>query len=139
MVNFDDGNTVMRNKKEIQEITILQRRYETINKLKQYKARKYKQQNEEYALPEVQAELIALYYETDSIIEKDLLKPNKKNLEYTQLKEIEEDIESDKESRILKAWNYINTLLYRQHLTQVDSNKEIDWSDPEEVNEEHEL
>lgn len=139
MVNFDDSNTVARNKKEIQELTTLQRRYDTINSIRDFKSHTYKNNSEDnYKLAEIQAQLIGLYYEIDSAIEKDLAKKRKGEI-YKDTSEIEADIESDQTDKVFKAWNYINKLLYRLHLTKLDSQKEINWEDPEEVNEENGL
>lgn len=139
MVNFEDGNTVARNKKELQELTTLQRRYQTINAIKEFKNRDYKDNTEDrYLLANIQSELISLFYEIDSTIEKDIQKKIKESI-YNNLEEIESDIESDDTNRIFRAWNYINKLLYRLHLTKIDSQKNINYSDPEEVNEENDL
>lgn len=135
MVDFESNSTIMRNKKEIEEITILQRRYNVINALKDYKVRVFKDRNPELSIPDLRSELIALYYEVDSIIEKDL----KKDKTYLDNTEVLNKIEEGTEQELIKVWEYLNKLLYRQHLTQVDSNKQINWEDPEEVNEENDL
>lgn len=138
MVNFDD-NTIARNKKEIQELTTLQRRYQTINAIKEYKTEYYKTNTEDQLkLGEIQGALISLYYEIDSAIEKDLNK-KKQNATYTTTQEILTDIGSEKPEEVFRAWNYINHLLYQLHLTQLDSTKDINWENPEEVNQEHDL
>lgn len=139
MVNFEDGNTVARNKKELQELTTLQRRYQTINAIQAYKARFYKDSVEDnLKLAEIQANLMALYYEVDSAIYKDIQK-NNKGASYTSIEQLTKDIESQEPKDVFKAWEYINQLLYRLHLTKLDSTKDINWEDPETVNEEHGL
>jgi len=63
MVNFEDGNTVARNKKELQELTTIQRRYETINAIKEFKNQCYKDNSiDTFKLANIQSTLISLYY-----------------------------------------------------------------------------
>ena len=92
------------------KLDILNRRQDTINAYKQY----MKYQNAGHitkGLNEFKIELGSLYIEVRQMIAREIdnEKPREgTNKEYTNLKEIEEDIESNQAEKVKKALNYIS-------------------------------
>lgn len=131
MTEFDVETVSRTNKLDKVKLDILNRRQETINSYKQY----MKYQNLGHSgkgLNEFKIELGALYIEVRQMINREIDNEKRKagtEKEYENLKEIEEDIESNNVERVLKAFNYIESLLYQKRITQIDTRESTDTAD----------
>lgn len=132
MVDFTDVESVARTGKlDKVKFDILNRRQTTIDSYKQYT--RYKALgHEEKGLVDFKIELGSLYREVKQMILREIDK--EKDKEYTTAEEIEEDINSEDAKRVIKVFDYIEGLLYKKRITQIDTRETIDTSDVFEMN-----
>jgi 3-hydroxy-3-methylglutaryl CoA synthase len=131
MPDFDVETVGRMNKLDKVKLDILNRRQATIDSYKEY----MKYQNRGHAkvgLDAFKIELGSLFIEVRQMINREL--NNEKIVEgtekeYSTLKQIQEDIQSDSVDRVEKAFNYIESLLYQKRITAIDTRESVDPSD----------
>lgn len=120
MVNFQNDTTITRPRQDIILFNILERRQDLLDKYKNYKEQGIKNGNTDIRrLGVFQAALLTLAEEVRSMI----IKAQKKETEqvYKTYEEIISDLESENEEQIIKAWHYIDDLLYSKGITKGDT------------------
>lgn len=132
MVNFDDVESVSRtNKLDKVKYDILNRRQTTIDSYRQYT--KYKaQRHPERGLIDFKIELGSLYREVKQMILREIKK--EKDNTYKDVAEIEKDLESEDDSKVIAVFDYIDALLYKKKITQLDTRETTDTTDVFEMN-----
>jgi hypothetical protein len=136
MVNFDNDTTTNKPLKELVSYIILQRHNELIDAIEYYELKQFK--DRENGLPELKSKAIGLFFSIMEMLDKDIskerpIKNTKK--EYTSPQEVITDIRSDDEDKIYKAIIYMKFFIYSKGITKGDTRGKIDFSDPEEDNE----
>ena len=122
MVDFNNSTIVGKSRTDIVNIMVLSRRSDAIDAIRLYYARKYK--NKEKGMYEFQSEIAALFHEIQQIISNEL--PKEKTETYDKPEQILEDIESGDEKRVLRAWQYMDRLLYSKGITKIDKKELYD-------------
>ena len=102
MIDFQNQTLTSKPLKEIINASILFRREETLDKLREYKTDLILNDTEnEILLAKFSSWLFVLFEQNRSMLEEEW--NNIKNKPYTEIKELEQDIESTQEEKILKA------------------------------------
>jgi hypothetical protein len=136
MVNFDNDTTTNKPLKELVSYIILQRHNELIDAIEYYELKQFK--DRESGLPELKSKTVAFYFSIMEMLDKDISKEKLakgKDKQYNNTQEIIQDIRSDEEERIYKAIIYMKFFIYSKGITKGDTRGKIDFSDPEEDNE----
>lgn len=126
MVNFNNETTVTRPRQDVVNFIILQRRQETLDKLKEYTQVLLQTENES---PSIEAEFRAIAYtlgeEIRDMLEKE--SPNakrlidgKKEVIYNNANEVLDHILYGNQKELMQAFRFINSLLYAKGLTKSD-------------------
>ena len=123
---FDVESVARTNKLDKVKLDILQRRQSTINSFKEYTRYRAKGYDEK-GLIDFQIELGSLYMEVRQMIIREIANDN--NRIYPNIESLESDIESDEAPRVIKAFNYIESLLYKKRITQIDTREAADPTD----------
>ena len=136
MVNFDNDTTANKPLKELINYIILQRHNEVVDAIEYYELKQFK--DRETGLPELKSKAIAFYFSIMEMLDKDIANERTtkgKDKQYTSTQEVLDDIRSDEEDRIYKAIIYMKFFIYAKGITKGDTRGKIDFSDPEEDNE----
>lgn len=128
MVNFQNETTITRPRQDIINFTVLERRQDVLNTYKEYKETVIKRNNyDQRKFAAFQSSLLTLAEEIRAMLIEAIPTDNKKI--YKEYKEIVNDIELGNEEQIIKAWHYIDTLLYEKGLTKSDTKEVYDRTD----------
>lgn len=127
MVDFDNEATVGVPAIDIERISILERRYNLIEALEDYKKKQYKGIGVD--LSAVRARLFSLFMQLQGTFKRRL---KDKPQEYDDL--LKGCLESDKEKDILKHIYYISELLDELRITRVDMKRTYDERNVEKEN-----
>lgn len=136
MVNFDNDTTTNKPLKELVSYIILQRHNELIDAIEYYELKQFR--DRETGLPELKSKAIAFFFSIMEMLDKDISKEKiskGKVRQYNTTQEILEDIRSDEEDKIYKSIIYMKFFIYAKGITKGDTRGKIDFSDPEEDNE----
>lgn len=133
MADFDVESVARTNKLDKVKLDILNRRQETINAYKLYM--KYQSSGHfQKGLAEFRNELGALFIEVKQMVSKEIKNESTKLKQYKDIQEIKEDIESEQPWKVEKAWDYIDSLLYKKRITAIDTRETTDTRDIIEMN-----
>ena len=135
MVNFNNETTVTRPRQDVVNFIILQRRQDCIDKLREYTQTILQTENDN---PGVEAEFrshtYALAIEVRDMLDKEAPKAKtlingKKTILYNNAEEVLIDILEGDKIQLMRAFNFVNGLLYAKGLTKSDIR---DVSNPED-------
>lgn len=128
MVNFQNETTITRPRADVVVFTILERRQDVLNAYKTYKEIGLKAGNSDpRKLGVFQASLIVLAEEIRPMLIDSIKTDIDK--EYASYQDIKNDIEGVNEDDVIKAWHYIDSLLYSKKFTQADGREIKDRHD----------
>ncbi|GAJ07916.1 unnamed protein product [marine sediment metagenome] len=131
MVDFNNDSTVGVPATDVQRISILQRRYELIESLEDYKKKKFANTNCGMGL--LRARLISLFVELQATLKRRWNNKNDKD-KYDKIKKA--CFESTEEEKIIESIFIINEELDEMRLTRIDTQKKYDGGDVEAENKE---
>ncbi len=127
MVNFDNEATIGIPATDIEKVSILQRRYDVIEALEQFKQKKYNKINA--PISPVRARLLSLFIELQATLKRRLGKKDYKKLRRAILS-------VDKEEALLNIIERINDVLDEIRLTRIDTQKVYNSQSVEDENKE---
>ena len=131
MTDFDMETVAKTGKLDKVKLDILNRRQATLDAYKEFS--KYVDRGEpERGIRIFRVELNSLFWEVKQMILRELDNEKVKEgelKEYKDIKELALDIQSNEEARLEKAFDYIESILYRKRITMADTREVTDPSD----------
>lgn len=141
---FDNDTIVSKPHRDVVNIIIIQRRYETINALETYKLK----ENQGYGTHEslIKSKLYSLILEVKQMLDDNIEKFNKhietfskkikyKNKIYNTSEELLNAADSDNIKTIVSAFDYLDRFLYYKEITKIDTKRVAEWTNISKLNE----
>jgi hypothetical protein len=123
MMDFQNETLTSKPLKELINATILFRKEETLDQLKNYKIELLNDNDNDKLLFIFSAWLSVLYEQNMSMLEDEW--DNIKNNTYSTIEILEEDIDSPYYQDVMRAYRFIDKFLYSKGLTKSDTRENI--------------
>ena len=136
MADFDVESVARTNKLDKVKQDILNRRQATLDSYEQYVDYLNKGRPER-GLNDFKIKLNSLFWEVKQMINREIKNEKVSKGDeplYTDISELQKDIQSNDSKKVEKAFDYIESILYRKRITMIDTREAIDPKDVFEMN-----